>query len=171
MMASYVSVKEVSFRVSSADSSQFIVRIHWAIPFIPNSAIADTLNETCRECKVLSVVNERMSLKGSEGVATGIRSAIMTGNSRDVPHTMLVVNPATCKSFEVLLVMAGCKPLRCRREGHFRRDCKTKYCRFHAEFGHAAEGCSAERSYASAARGGSDEPRDNDRAYVLYCVI
>ena len=39
---------------------------------------------------MLSVVNERLSLKGFEGVATGIRSAIMTGNSRDVPHTMLV---------------------------------------------------------------------------------
>ena len=101
MMASYVSVKEVCFRVRSADSPQFIVRIHWAIPFIPNSAIADTLNETCREYNVLSVVNERLSLKGFEGVATGIRCAIMTGNSRDVHLTMLVVNPATCESFEV----------------------------------------------------------------------
>ena len=137
----------------------------YPIPFIPNSAIADTLNETCRECNVSSVVNERLSLKGFEGVATGIRSAIMTGNSRDVPHTILVVNPATCESFEVLLVMAGRKPLclRCCRESHFRRDYKTKYCRFHAEFGHTAEECSAERSYASATRGGSDEPRDSDR--------
>ena len=33
MMATYVSVKEVSFRIRSADSSQFIVRVHWAIPF------------------------------------------------------------------------------------------------------------------------------------------
>ena len=37
MMASYVSVKEVSFRVRSADSSQFTVWVHWAIPFIPSS--------------------------------------------------------------------------------------------------------------------------------------
>ena len=50
-----------------------------------------------------------------------------------------------------------------RREGHFRRDKKIKYCRFHAEFGHTAEECSAERSYASATRGGSDEPHDSDR--------
>ena len=69
MMASYVSVKEVSFRVRSADSSQFIVRVHWAIPFIPSSAIAfipssaiaNTLNETCRKCNVLSIVDERLS--------------------------------------------------------------------------------------------------------------
>ena len=92
MMASYVSVKEVSFRVRSADSSQFTVWVHWAIPFIPNnSAIAYTLNETCRECNVLSVVDERLSLKGFEGVAIGV----MTGDSHDVPHTMLVVNPTT----------------------------------------------------------------------------
>ena len=64
MMASYVSVKEVSFRVRSADSSQFIVRVHWAIPLLANnSAIAYTLKETCRECNVLSVVDERLSLK------------------------------------------------------------------------------------------------------------
>ena len=78
---------------------------------------------------------------------------------------MLVVNPTTCESFELLLVMAGRKPLclRCRREGHYRRDCTTAYCRFHAEYGHSAEECSAARSYASAARGGSDEPCDSGR--------
>ena len=69
MMASYVSVKEVSFRVRLADSSQFTVLVHWAIPFIPSSAIAfipssgiaNTLNETCRKCNVLSIVDERLS--------------------------------------------------------------------------------------------------------------
>ena len=104
-------------------------------------------------------------LKGFEGVVTGVMSVVMTGDSRDVPHTMLVVNPTTCESFELLLTMAGRKPLclRCGWEGRYRRDCTTAYCRFHDEYGHTAKGCSAAHRYASAARGGSDEPRDRDR--------
>ena len=114
---------------------------------------------------MLPIVDERLLLKGFEGVAIGVKSVVMTGDSRDVPHTMLVVNPTICESFELLLVMAGRIPLclRCRREGHYRRDCTTAYCRFHAEHGHSAEECSAARSYASAARGDSDEPRDSGR--------
>ena len=60
MIASYVSVKEVRFRIRSADSSQFIVRVHWAIPLIPSSAIANILNEICKNCNVLSIVDERL---------------------------------------------------------------------------------------------------------------
>ena len=75
------------------------MRVHWAIPFIPSSAIANTFNEICNNCNVLSIVDERLSQKGFEGVATGVRSVVMTGDSRDVPHIMLVVNPTTRESF------------------------------------------------------------------------
>ena len=133
MLASYVAVKEVNFRIRSADSSQFIVRVHWAIPFIPSSAITKTLNELCKYTHVLSIADEKLSQKGFEGVTTGVRSIVMTGDSREVPHIMHVVNPTTCGTYELILTMVGRKPLclRCRREGHFRRDYTTPYCRHH----------------------------------------
>ena len=164
MLASYVAVKEVNLRIRPTDSSQFIVRVHWAIPFIPSSAITKTLNELCKHTHVLSIADEKLSQKWFEGVATGVRSIVMTGDSREVPHIMHVVNPTTCETYELLLTMVGRKPfcLRCRREGHFRRDCTMPYCRHHGEYGHSAEGCAAARSYASAARGGSDDPRDRE---------
>ena len=76
-------------------------------------------------------MDEKLSQKGFEGMATGVRSIVMTGDSREVPHIMHVVNPTTCETFELLLTMVGRKPLclRCRREGHFRRNCTTPFCR------------------------------------------
>ena len=47
--------------------------------------------------------------------------------------------------------------LRCKRVAHVRRNCDTPFCRHRGEYGHATEGCSAEkvnktkRSYASVA--------------------
>ena len=142
------------------------MRVHWAIPFIPSSAITitTTLDELCKHTHVLSIADEKLSQKGFEGVATGVRSTVMTGDSREVTHIMHVVNPKTCETYELLLTMVGRKPLclRCRREGHFQCECTTPYCRHHGEYGHSAEGCAAARSYASAARRGSDDPRDSE---------
>ena len=107
MLASYVTVKEADFRIRSADSSQFIVRLLWAIPFIPSSAIAKSLNDLCNHTHVLSIVDEKLLQKGFEGVATGVRSIVMTGDSREVPHIMHVVNPTTCETYELLLTMVG----------------------------------------------------------------
>ena len=36
--------------------------------------------------------------------------------------------------------------------GPYRRDCITPYCRFHDQYGHGSEECSAKKSYASAAK-------------------
>ena len=76
LLASYVAVKEVNFRIRSADSSQFIVRVRWAIPFIPSSAMTKTLDELCKHTHVLSIADEKLSQKGFEGVATGVRSMV-----------------------------------------------------------------------------------------------
>ena len=109
-----------------------------------------TYTPVCNNTHVLSIVDEKLSQKGFEGVATGVRSIVMTGDSREVPHIMHVVNPTTCETFELLLTMVGRKPLclRCHREDHFRPNCTTPFCRHHSEYGHATEGCAAARSYA-----------------------
>ena len=49
--------------------------------------------------------------------------------------------------------------LRCKVVGHVRKNCNTPYCRYHKQYGHATEGCSAEKaaksktSYASVTKG------------------
>ena len=106
LLASYVAVKEVNFRIRSADSSQFIVRVRWAIPFISSWAITKTLDELCKHTHVLSIADEKLSQKGFEGVATGVRSIVSTNsdpvdgtvqrrNGREVghvPYPMSIIN-------------------------------------------------------------------------------
>ena len=77
-------------------------------------------------------------------MATGVRSVVMTGNPKDVPHVMTVCHPKTNQAYEFLLTIRGRKPLclRCRHEGHYRRDCFTPFCRHHGEYGHTTESCS-----------------------------
>ena len=73
---------------------------HLTILTIVNcSMIAKTLNDLCNNTHVLSIVDEKLSQKDFEGVATGVRSIVMTGDSREVPHIMHAVNPTTCEMF------------------------------------------------------------------------
>ena len=68
--------KAFYFALWRHDGSVYRAQCWWegsrAIPFIPSSAIANTLNEICKNCNVLSIVDERLSQKGFEGVATGV---------------------------------------------------------------------------------------------------
>ena len=90
--------------------------------------------------------------KGFEGVRTGVRSVVISGRKQDIPHIIPLLDEGD-KS-ELLVTIAGRQPLylRCRHEGHFRRECSTPFCRHCAQFGHLTETCAAAGSYASALR-------------------
>ena len=47
LSAGSMKVRGTIFYISSADTSQFPARVHWAPPFIPNAAIAQVLQDTC----------------------------------------------------------------------------------------------------------------------------
>ena len=69
----------------------------------------------------------------------------------------MFATPKQIITIEFLLTVRGRTPLclRCRMEGHYRRDCFTAQCRFCNEFDHSSESCSAAnavKSYASATR-------------------
>ena len=143
-----IKAKGYTFRVRSADRSQFKVRVHWAPPFLPNETITNYLSQYG---KVHSIGYEKSVCKGFEGVATGVRTLIMSGNRKELPHIMTMWDGEGQKS-ELLVTVTGRRPLclRCRQEGHFRRECFTPYCRHHGEYGHSTESCAAAGSYASA---------------------
>ena len=162
LAAGVVKVKGGVFRVRSADSTQFRVRIHWAPPFIPNDVI---INHLSQFGKVLSCVNEMSVSKGFENVATGVRTVVMCGNKADLPHFFVVVDKSTKQTFQLLVTVTGRPPicLRCNQVGHFRRECTTPYCRHHGEYGHKTEECSAVGSYAGVLRGKNNaEPEPVD---------
>ncbi|KAI0229516.1 hypothetical protein LSAT2_020048, partial [Lamellibrachia satsuma] len=162
LAAGVVKVKGGVFRVRSADSTQFRVRIHWAPPFIPNDVI---INHLSQYGKVLSCVNEMSVSKGFENVATGVRTVVMCGNKADLPHFFVVVDKSTKQTFQLLVTVTGRPPicLRCNKVGHFRRECTTPYCRHHGEYGHKTEECSAVGSYAGVLRGKNNaEPEPVD---------
>ena len=104
LAAGVVKVKGGVFRVRSADSTQFRVRIHWAPPFIPNDVI---INHLSQYGKVLSCVNEMSVSKGFENVATGVRTVVMCGNKADLPHFFVVVDKSTKQTFQLLVTVTG----------------------------------------------------------------
>ena len=108
LSAGSMKVRGTIFYISSADTSQFPARVHWAPPFIPNAAIAQVLQDTCT---VQSMKMETSTAKGFEGIPTGIRRLILAGNKDDIPHTFIIVNPKTGERFELLDVIAGRSPV------------------------------------------------------------
>ena len=151
MAAACLNVKGFSFRVRSADRTQFVVRVHWAAGRVPHEAIDASLG---LYGTVVTSANEQSTVAGFEGVATGIRSVVMSGNREQIPHLLQVADPVTAEVYQLLCVITGRKPLclKCKGVGHYRRDCTTPYCRHHDAYGHDSEGCSAAKSYAAATR-------------------
>ena len=147
LSAGVVKAKGYTFRVRSADWSQFKIRVHWAPPFLPN----EITNFLSRYGKIHSISYEKSVSKGFEGVATGVRTVIMSGNRQELPHIMKMWDGEGQKS-ELLVTLTSRRPLclQCRQVGHFRRECFTPYCRHHGEYGHSTESCATAGSYASA---------------------
>ena len=116
------------FRVRSAAKSAFVVKVHWAPPFVSNQHLADML---ASHCKVILYSKEYCVAEGFQSCATGVRQIMCEGNKATMPYTLNIVCPFTGETFEVLLTIFGRKPicLRCRMEGHIRCDCNTPTCR------------------------------------------
>ena len=68
MTAACLDVKGFSFRVRSANRTQFVVRVHWAAGRVPNEAIDISLGQYGT---VVTSDNEQSTVAGFEGVATG----------------------------------------------------------------------------------------------------
>ena len=145
------------FRVRSAAKSQFVVKVHWTPPFVSNQHIADMLSN---HCKVIIYSKEYCVADGFQKCATGVRQIMCEGNKNTMPYTLNIVCPFTGEPFKILLTIFGRKSicLRCRMEGHIRRDCNTQSCRHCNVFGHSSESYASKptrggraRSYANAA--------------------
>ena len=83
---------------------------------------------------------------------TGVWSVVMSGRKQDIPHIISLMYEN--EKSELLVTIAGRQPLclRCRQEGHYRRECSTPFCRHCSQYGHLSETCAAAGSYASALR-------------------
>ena len=162
LCAGTLSVRGVTFYVRSADKTQFSARVLWAPSYIPNAAIVNVLEETC---KVQFIVSEKSTAKGFEGIPTGNRRLVLTGLKDDIPHTFNIINPLTNEKFEILVLIPGRSPLcfRCKGTGHFRSECFTPQCRACGIFGHTYESCAVANSYSSALRG-PVKPQSNSTA-------
>ena len=77
---------------------------------------------------------------------------VVSQRKQDIPHIIPLLHEGD-KS-DLLVKIAGRQPLclRCRHNGHFRRECTTPFCRHCAQFCHLTETCAAAGSYASALR-------------------
>ena len=159
LLAGFVKVRNrYTFRIRSAAKSQFVVRVHWAPPFMSNKFISAMLS---KHVSIVSMDKGRALSDGFDGLATGVRQIVLQGKMGDVPHTSSVVCPYTgvkmgdvphtssvvCPytgvTHAILLTITGHKPLclRCNGEGHVRRDCNVPYCRHHEVYGDATESC------------------------------
>ena len=98
-------VKGYSFRVRLADR---IVRVHWATGRVPNEAIDMSLGQYGT---VVTSANEQSTVAGFEGVATGIRSVVMSDNRDQIPHLLQVADPVTAETYKLLCLITGRKSL------------------------------------------------------------
>ncbi len=162
LLAGFITAKGKIFKIRSSDNRRFTARIHWAPPFAPNAAILKALQPYG---EVQSINFERSKCLGFESVCTGIRTVVMTGDRRKVPHLINVTNPITSDRYELLVTIAGRPPLclKCRQTGHYRRACKTPFCRHHGVYGHTTESCALDKAtYATAMRNKKDDTDDTD---------
>ncbi len=152
LCAGTLSVRGCIFYVRSADKMQFSARVLWAPSYIPDAAIVNVLEKTC---EVQSIVSEKSTAKGFEGIPTGNRRLVLTGLKDDIPHTFNIINPHTNEKFEILVLIPGRSPLcfRCKETGHFRSECFTPQCRACGVFGHTYESCAVANSYSGKLRG------------------
>ena len=138
LSAGTLKVRGVTFHVRSADRTQLSARVHWAPSFIPDAAISKVL---ANYCKVQCITSETSIAKGFEGIPTGIRRLVLTGNKDEVPNTFNIINPVTDEKYELLVIVPGRSPLcfKCKQSGHYRRDCFTPSCRECGFFGHTTD--------------------------------
>ena len=148
----WIFINDRRIRVRSVDDTRFVARIHWCLPYIPGSAIAAALGGNS---VVTNVEYEMYKGKGLENISTGIGLVSMVGDRHTVPHLIQATNPLNKQTYEMLVTVVGRVPLclKCRRTGHYRRDCTTPYCRHRGTYGHSTEQCTLEKvSYANAAK-------------------
>ena len=71
LLAGFVKVRNrYTFRIRSAAKSQFVVRVHWAPPFMSNKFTSAMLS---KHVSIVSKDNERALSDGFDGLATGVR--------------------------------------------------------------------------------------------------
>ena len=152
LSAGTLKVRGVNFYVRSADRTQFPARVHWAPSYIPDVAITRVLSQYC---KVQSIGAETSTAKGFEGIPTGIRRLVLSGDKDEIPHTFQIRNPVTEEMYELLIVIPGRAALcfKCKMTGHHRNECFTPFCRECSIFGHTTESCAIANSYSKALRG------------------
>ena len=109
LLAGFVKVRNrYTFRIRSAAKSQFVVRVHWASPFMSNKFISAMLY---KHVSIVSMDKERALSDGFDGLATGVRQIVLQGKMGDVPHTSSVVCPYTGVTHTILLTITSRKPL------------------------------------------------------------
>ena len=144
-------VKHSRFTIRATDTTRFVAKVHWAPPFTPSIAIEKAMGNA------VTVENVRYEMSTEEGytnVATGIRLVTMVGDRTKIPHLVTITNPINGQQYELLVTVPGRPPLclRCKLTGHFRRACRTPFCRHHKVYGHTTEECALKKaSYANAA--------------------
>ncbi|KAH7971121.1 hypothetical protein HPB49_019060 [Dermacentor silvarum] len=119
------------------------VKVHWVDFAVQNESVRQALSNFG---DVLEVSNDNWSVAGFEHATSTTRVVRMRLKQGveldDLPH-LFKFGTGT-----VLLVAPGRSPLclRCRRQGHIRRDCQTPRCGVCRVFGHESQDCA--RSYA-----------------------
>ena len=90
--------------------------MHWLAPYIAHDTLVAALAPFG---EVHNISYERYNIEGYKGVATGVRTLVMSGDRRKLPHVMTIVGEEGDRS-EILITVAGRPPLylKCRFVGH-----------------------------------------------------
>ncbi|KAG0410212.1 hypothetical protein HPB47_012654 [Ixodes persulcatus] len=120
-------------------------KLHW----VPFDVSNDTLRKALEEYgTVHEVTKEKWRVEGFEDIESTTRIAKLTLKEGKTPENL--PHQLRLQGGTILVVVPGRAPLclRCRRQGHIRRDCRVPRCGHCRGFGHVAQDCA--RTYASA---------------------
>ena len=160
LCAGQVTVKDRIFKIRSCCRAHYRVRVHWLAPYIAHDTLVAALAPFG---EVHNISYERYNIEGYKGVATGVRTLVMSGDRQKLPHVMTIVGEEGDRS-EILITVAGRPPLclKCRFVGHYRRECDTPCCRHCRAYGHPTEECAVAGTYASKLKGKKDTEQTDD---------
>ena len=102
-----IDVKGECFKIKPADRRDFVGHVHWAPVFIVNEDIQAVL---CPFAVVEAMKHELYTDAGLEGVATGVRTVVLYGDRRQVPHIIQVVDPDTAEVWNCLVTIPAPSP-------------------------------------------------------------
>ncbi|XP_064480582.1 uncharacterized protein LOC135394056 [Ornithodoros turicata] len=142
-----ISVKNKKCIIIDPNEKDVHLSLHWLPMHIPDIAVVNALSGFGKVEKIEREKWRSTAFAGAETTTRRVSMVLRDGVSvESIPHIMRILGG------QVLVDIPGRPPLclRCKKIGHFRKNCSSSWCKACRRFGHDADDCVS--TYASKTR-------------------